>query len=247
MVGLDDDWSQAHGMTALAIIPARSGSKGIPGKNFRPITAAGDTPTQLAIRCADRAGCGVVVSSDHEPLYGVHWLMRPDELCRDETPMLAVVQHVLQTLPGRDDQPIVLLQPTQPLRTPDHVRLALALLTPTTDSVVSVVEVPGALSAEFHCEIHEWHDAPLLLTPKTSDYLSWNWQWKNRPTRRQDVVVRYIPDGTIYAFWRRTVIAYGDLYGQEVRPLVMRPDDTCALDTSREWVEAERRLALLAV
>jgi hypothetical protein len=46
----------------------------------------------------------------------------------------------------------------------------------------------------------------------------------------------------VYAFWRKTVERYGNIYGQDVRPLVIPAEETCPLDTPAEWVEAERRL-----
>jgi CMP-N-acetylneuraminic acid synthetase len=61
------------------------------------------------------------------------------------------------------------------------------------------------------------------------------------PPRRQDMARGYKRDGTVYAFWRETV-AYGDIYGADVVPLIIPPEETCPLDTPADWAEAERRL-----
>ena len=61
------------------------------------------------------------------------------------------------------------------------------------------------------------------------------------PTRRQDLKPVYIRDGTVYAFWRKTLES-GSLYGQVCRALVIPPEDTCPLDTMADWAEAERRV-----
>lgn len=211
------------------------GSKGIKNKNFRPIAPNGDTPTQLAIRCGDDAGCDVVVSSDHEHVYGVQWLMRPAELAGDSVSMIDVVKHVLEQIPGEPTQKIVLLQPTQPLRTPAHVQRALELLTPEVDSVVSVVELPRTHHPNWQGYV------------STEDGLLYTWsqhRWGNVPAQRQvfDERPTCIRDGTAYVFRRHTVRAWGSIYGERVRPLIIPPDETCSLDTEADWREAERRL-----
>jgi CMP-N-acetylneuraminic acid synthetase len=72
--------------------------------------------------------------------------MRPSSLAQDDTPMLAVIQHALETLAadGWTTDVVVLLQPTSPLRRPSHVRDAVTKLHETkADSVVTVVELPA--------------------------------------------------------------------------------------------------------
>jgi CMP-N,N'-diacetyllegionaminic acid synthase len=236
-------------MSVLALIPARSGSKGIPGKNFRRL---GDSPiniTALAVGCAVSAGCDVVaVSSDVQPNAPVWlqphpwrpWIHRPAELAQDDTPMIAVVQHALEQLPGKPDDIIVLLQPTQPFRTPERVKEAIALLqtTPAAESVVSVVQLPVTHSPHFALEIDEIN----------GELLEWNNCCEcsdhnplSPPTRRQDVVPTYRRDGTVYAFYRVTVEKRGSIYGHFSQPLILDPSETCELDTEDQWREVEAR------
>jgi CMP-N,N'-diacetyllegionaminic acid synthase len=61
------------------------------------------------------------------------------------------------------------------------------------------------------------------------------------PTRRQDMPPAYIRDGTVYAFWRRTVTRYGNIYGPESTPLIIPPEETCELDTMSDWANVEAR------
>ena len=112
----------------LAVIPARGGSKGLPGKNIRPI--AGLPLIAHSIRCAalspevDRC----VVSTDCEEIASVarqHGgcvpFLRPAELAQDDTPMIPVLQHALREMEQRDAQryeTILLLDPTSPGRLP---------------------------------------------------------------------------------------------------------------------------------
>lgn len=229
-------------MSVLALIPARAGSKGMPGKNLR--TLGGKTLIQLAVDCAIRAGTHPVVTTD---LAGVEYLLyescevpvqpcrelrRPAELAQDDTPMIAVVQHALEQIPGPPEQVILLVQPTQPFRTPEHLRKAVQLLRETqADSVVSVVELPRSHSPEFACHIM---DRQLYGIQHSED--GWGcYSLSQQPTRRQDAWPTYRRDGTVYAFWRKTVEQHGTIYGQDVRPLIIPADESCELDTEADW------------
>jgi CMP-N-acetylneuraminic acid synthetase len=48
-------------------------------------------------------------------------------------------------------------------------------------------------------------------------------------------------DGTCYVFWRKTVEQHGTIYGQDVRPLIIDPADSCELDTELDWAACVRR------
>lgn len=122
----------------LAVVPARGGSKGIKLKNLRPVAGvpmvamAGQVARQVA--CIDRA----VVSTDHEEIARVaeaHGLdapfRRPEHLAGDRIGDVDVLMQALQATEaddGRHYDVIVMLQPTSPLRTPEHVRAAVAML-----------------------------------------------------------------------------------------------------------------------
>jgi CMP-N,N'-diacetyllegionaminic acid synthase len=215
----------------IALVPAKSRSTGIPSKNFRMLGEK--TLVHHAIDCGRAAGCFTVVSTD-DTAHRAEWWMpmvidRPAELATDSASMLAVVQHALQQLPGAEDDIIVLLQPTQPFRTADHLREAVRLLRETqADSVVSVVELPKTHSLVFQYHI----SAGQLVHADYEDRM---------PARRQDAEPVYIRDGTVYAFWRRTVSRAGDIYGCPCLPLIIPPEQSCELDTEDDWQRVEAR------
>lgn len=228
----------------LALIPARAGSKGIPNKNFGSLD--GVPPVTRAVVCAAVAGIpNIVVSSDVTGLVSdlgsVRFLQRPPELAADTSAMIDVVKHALSEIPGPSDQIILLVQPTQVLRQPKHLRAAIELLESSdADSVISVVEIPRT----HHPELVIVFDEELRPNPGTITARRWAGRWDEflMPTRRQDVEQPYIRDGTVYAFRRATVRRYDTIYGENVRPLIIDPSETCALDTPSDWAEAERRL-----
>ncbi len=221
----------------VALIPARLGSKGIPGKNFRML---GDRPLFAhAIACAYESGCDLVaLSTDAEhpttPYQLCREIERPAALAQDDTPMFDVVRHAVDTLGLADEDIIVLLQPTQPLRTPEHVKQAIALLRESgADSVVSVVELPLTHSPDFALSIT---DGRLYPFEDVTDSWDYGRDWDSIPTRRQDARQVYIRDGTVYALFVRALKG-GNLYGQgrNVRPLIIPPEQSCSLDTPEDW------------
>lgn len=159
--------------------------------------------------------------------------MRPASLAEDDTPMLPVVRHAIDTLSagGWTPEVIVLLQPTSPLRRPSHVRDAVTMLRETkADSVVSVVELPRHLSPDYVMRIDDG-----VLRPFLADGA--------RLTRRQDARPAYSRDGTVYACWRATLDRWGTIYGERCQPLIVNAADSLSIDTPDDWAEAERRLA----
>lgn len=230
-----------------ALIPARSGSKGIPDKNFRPLK--GRSPVNRAIdvchdagidpeRCiisTDIARPSAIASLNQGPYLEFEYLNRPSHLATDDTPMIDVVKHALDAVPGELDDIWVLLQPTQPLRAAAHVTAAIRMLEgdETYDSVVSVAQLHATHAPEFALRV-----AFGALYPTHPLQFSLN----DLPWSRHDVEPAYIRDGTVYAFRRRTVMEYGHIYGRRAAALLIPASETCQLDTDADWLEADRRL-----
>jgi CMP-N,N'-diacetyllegionaminic acid synthase len=223
----------------LAIVPARGGSKGVPGKNVRLL--AGRPLLDYTAAAARESGVidRVVLSTDAEEIADVGRraglevpFMRPASLAQDDTPMLPVVQHVVSTLSseGWTADIVVLLQPTSPLRRPWHVRDAVTLLRETkADSVVTVVELPRHLSPDYVMRIEGD-----VLRPFLPDGA--------RVTRRQDARAAYSRDGTVYACWQKTIDRFSSIYGERCHPLIVSAADSLSIDSLDDWAEAERRL-----
>ena len=224
----------------LGIVPARGGSKGVPGKNVRPL--AGRTLLEYTARAARESAVldRVILSTDSADIADTGRragldvpFMRPATLAGDDTPMLPVIQHALESLArdGWSPDMIVLLQPTSPLRRPDHIRAAVTTLRETkADSVVTVVEIPRHLSPDYVMRIDGGRLQPFL--PEGA-----------RVTRRQDARPAYSRDGTVYAFWRATIERFGGIYGEDCRPLLIDARESLSIDSPADWDAAERLLA----
>lgn len=132
-------------MAALIIIPAKASSSRMPDKNFRPCAGGSSLVTRALTVAQQIVPAQVLLTTDHAeaPIVTVWenplplvWHLRDDRLCQPHTPMVDVIQDVLDHHP--DGDPVVLLQPTQPLRTVAHVQQAMRLLTAERDAVVTV-------------------------------------------------------------------------------------------------------------
>jgi CMP-N-acetylneuraminic acid synthetase len=227
-------------MAVVALVPARSGSKGIPGKNTKPLCGKPLIAyTAEAIQASGIFDCSLL-STDSEHIattarsFGLDApFLRPEELARDDTPMLAVVEHALDWLDqqGVATELMALLQPTQPLRRPaDIIRAIEILRTSNCNSVVSVVPVPLHLSPDYVMRIDDKGQLVNFL-PEGS-----------LVSRRQDVRSAYVRDGTIYAFRADTVRKYRSLYGPVCLPVIIDAKNSISIDTPADWEEAERRL-----
>lgn len=228
------------GELVLGLVPARGGSKGVPGKNVRPL--AGRTLLEYTATAARDSGAldRIVLSTDSPQVADAGRraglevpFLRPAALAGDDTPMLPVVQHAIVALTDSGWVPdlIVLLQPTSPLRRAAHIRDAVTMLRTTgADSVVSVVEIPRHLSPDYVMRIDHG-----MLRPFLPDGA--------RVTRRQDARAAYAREGTVYAFRRATLERFGSIYGEDCRPLVLDTADSLSIDSPADWAAAERILA----
>ena len=181
--------------SVLAIIPARGGSKGLPGKNIKelcgkPLIA---WSIEQAKSCSDIDS--IVVSTDDREIanvaqkYGAEIpFMRPAELANDTASTIDVIFHAINWLKEHENYQTrytLLLQPTSPLRALEDIRGAIQTLkTKKAQAVVSVCET----------DHHPWWSNILPENGNMKDFL--------RPEifnkRRQDLPVFYRLNGAIY-------------------------------------------------
>lgn len=135
-------------MLKIALIPAKSSSRRLPGKNLRIL---GDVPLfahSVDIALKSKQIDKVIVSSDSDKILkiaeslGAIPAKRPIELCGDNVPNLRVCEHVVEqfTTTENEIELMVLLQPTHPFRTAKELDEAIIKLAENTgfDSLVSV-------------------------------------------------------------------------------------------------------------
>ncbi|GGH15472.1 hypothetical protein GCM10007036_15500 [Alsobacter metallidurans] len=231
-------------MRVLALIPARGGSKGFPGKNLalmagRPLL---DWTIQAALACP--AVSRTVLSTDDAAIAEAGRLagaetpfLRPAALAEDATPALPVIVHAIETLAAEGDvfDAVAYLQPTSPLRAAADIARAIALMTQTgADTIVSVVPVPHPFS-------------PTSLMQETSDgRLEFCAPPEARRFRRQDKERLFARNGPAILLSRTATLMGGELYGPHIRALPMHAFRSIDIDTAEDLMLAEAVFPLAA-
>jgi CMP-N,N'-diacetyllegionaminic acid synthase len=235
----------------LGVVTARRGSKGIPGKNVKPL--AGKPLILHTIEAALASGVfdRVIVSTDDEVAASLARasgcevpFVRPAELCADATPHLPVMQHALTWLRDHEQYVpdwVMILLPTSPLRQPAHIRAAVDLAISTgADSVIGVDALPPHFNPMRVVSIDEGGWTRLFVGGQPV---------KRRPGRRQDMPPAWVMNGAIYLF--KTACLFDpiepSLYGDKVAAMVMPQPYGVNLDEPDEWAQVEQLLQGLAL
>ncbi len=134
----------------LAIIPARGGSKRLPGKNIRPLAGRPLLAYSILTARACQGVQRVLVSSDDQSIlrvaqsYGAETVLRPEAIAHDRAPTIAAMTHALEVVrhSGWTPAHVALFQATCPLRRVEHVNRAVdQYLASGADSALSVTEL----------------------------------------------------------------------------------------------------------
>lgn len=231
----------------LAIIPARGGSKGIPRKNIKELAGkpliAWTIETALTSKSIDR----VIVSTDDEEIAAVARrhnadvpFMRPRELAEDDTPTLPVIIHAAEWVEkneGMEYEYIVILEPTSPLRTSQHITEAMALLRENgTDSVVSIIPVPGHYNPHWQFTLDDKNTLRIFTGEEMKDIIP----------RRQLLPTTYTRNGAIYAFKKNLLFSGApSIYGNNVIGYRMEEEYSVDIDTLEDWIRAEEKISIM--
>jgi CMP-N-acetylneuraminic acid synthetase len=232
----------------LGVITARGGSKGVPGKNLKSL--AGKPLLAYTIDAARDANvfARVILSTDDDAIAALGRalgcdvpFLRPAALAQDDTPHLPVLQHAVEWLAAHEafrPDAVVILQPTSPLRRPEHVREAVALLAAhDVDSVVSVSPVPPHMNPMRMLRVDASGHAVLFVGGEPV---------RRRINRRQDLPEAWVMNGAIYAFRTRVLFAAEpSLYGDRTLALPLPDPSGISIDTPDDWLEAEKALGYL--
>jgi CMP-N-acetylneuraminic acid synthetase len=223
-------------MRVLGVVPARAGSRGIPGKNIMPFL--GKPLLAWTAQAALRAKrlTRVILSTDEERIaeVGRQWglevpFLRPATLAQDDTPTLPVLQHAVRALEsegGRYDA-VCLLQPTNPLRSAAAIDACIDLFdSRDADAVVSVLPVPHSYNPHWtYCL-----DAEGILRLSTGE--------EAPIPRRQDLPPAYHRDGSVYVTRRDVLMVHNSLYGRRLIPYFMDEAQSVNLDTAADVARA---------
>jgi CMP-N,N'-diacetyllegionaminic acid synthase len=225
------------GHRILAVVPARGGSKGIPLKNLRKVggvslvTRVGHVISKLPM--IDRA----IVSTDHEEILQAAaeaGLMapfrRPDQLSGPATGDWDVLDHALKVIETLDHvlyDIILMLQPTSPSRTPQHVEKTLRRL------------IDGAFDAVWTVSETDSKGHPLKqLTIDAAEALEYYDSRGAEIVARQQLTPLYHRNGIAYAFTRECIVAQKTIKGRRTGAVVIN-EPVANIDTELDLIWAE--------
>jgi len=225
-------------MKVVAVIPARGGSKRLPNKNIRPL--CGKPLIAWTIECAIQSQVidRIIVSTDNADIarisadYGAEVpFLRPGGLAADNVATLPVLQYTINRL--REDEDwfpdcVLTLQPTSPLRRPEHIRESITKFKedPNADSLVSCVKVPHAL-----------HPNQIMFIDESG--LLRNWVSKKNSLLNEPPGSIAVARNGAAVYLTRTERLSEYILGGRMLAYMMSPEDSIDIDTDFDFRHAE--------
>ncbi|HUO56392.1 MAG TPA: acylneuraminate cytidylyltransferase family protein [Candidatus Paceibacterota bacterium] len=216
----------------VCIIPARGGSKGIPGKNKKPFN--GKPLVAHAIQAAKQSDYidRIIISTDDEQIarigerYGAEVpVMRPKKYAGDASPTLDSVLHMIDHLRKNGFAPgiSVLVQPTSPLVTSADIDACIESLSSRIDACVSV------------CEVSERPEAMYFIKAgKVVEFLK-----EQLDAPRQKLPTLHRLNGAVYVTRVAALRKYGFIVPGKTRALVMPKERSVDIDDMLDFEIAE--------
>lgn len=225
-------------MNIYTIIPARSGSKGIPKKNIKLLNGHPLIDYTIKYSLNSTLIKRTIVSTDSEEIAKISInsgaevpFLRPIEIAQDNTQDFPVLQHALIELENLYNEKIdflVLLRPTSPFRPLGLIEKGISKMIkhPLASSLRSVTitkehpyrqwEENGEFIIGYEKNVYESYNIPRQLIPKV-----------------------YFQTGDIEIIRRSTILA-GSVSGSNILPLIIEHDQMLDVDTENDWIKLNR-------
>lgn len=222
-------------MEILSIIPARGGSKGIPGKNIKLLAGKPLIAYSILESQKSKYITRTVLSTEDEKIknvaleYSSEVVDRPKELAQDETMTAPVLIHVLEELEKKENyvpDAVILLQPTCPLRSAEEIDAAFEIFfKEDCDSVFAARY--GLISHSMWKGLHDGSFEAM-------------YDYRTRP-RRQDEhrhYKLYWETGSIYIIKTDVMKKVKDFIGE--KPKIYTPPVSIDIDELSDFEKAEK-------
>lgn len=215
----------------LAIIPARAGSKRLPGKNVKPLAGKPLVAWTVEQACGCQYFTEVIISTDCENIaeiakqYGAKVpFLRPDALAMDNSSSMDLVEHALEhyAKQGVFFDYVALLEPTSPLRKKDDLNNAMSAFLSNSQKYHALISV-GKVEREH----------PTIMKKITSE---------NRLSKYADELATtdvFFPYGVIYASKVSTLLATKTFYQAETLPYLIERWQNFEIDDEVDFLCTE--------
>lgn len=208
----------------IAIIPARGGSKGLPGKNIKKIN--GLPLIGYSIKAAQESNLisRIIVSTDDEQIAMISRELgaevpglRPADLAQDDSKAIDVYRYTIKLLEEKDSSVVsnvIILQPTSPLRTVEDI-----------DKAIRLFELKEAYSVISMCEA----DKPIEWAKEISSEGIVKQTITQSNENRQEYSKKFYPNGAVFVF-SREAIESGEYYSSNTFGYVMERKRSLDID-----------------
>lgn len=225
-------------MRILGLIPARGGSKGVPGKNIKLLGGKPLLEYTSTVAKASKYLSKVIVSSDDDNIIEVAKTLgvevpfkRPAHLAVDTAPTVQVISHALDFFASQGEffDAVCLLQVTAPFRNVAFLDQAIQrFIESDSESLISVLEVPQDYNPHWVFEADE--NNTLHISTGDHDII----------TRRQNLPRAFHRDGSIYITKTEVLQKQSSLYGKSISYIESSREFYVNIDTQADWEKAER-------
>lgn len=221
----------------IALIPARGGSKGLPGKNI--LELIGKPLIAYSIEAAQKSKSfrRIIVSTEDEKIakvalqFGAEVIWRPDELAQDSSDMIDVILQVYQNI--QNDLPLkethfCLLQPTSPLRHSNHI--------------LQCIENFNSQSFRSALSVCENEYSPFKSFRMKKDKLEALFKIDLMNLNRQKLEITYRQNGAIYILPWQECAATKKILHFPLMPYIMPQEESVDIDSLEDLKRAEQLL-----
>ena len=215
-------------MKIISIIPARGGSKGLPGKNIIDLNGKPLIAWTIEASLKSKYITRTIVSSDDMKIlniskeYGSEVIKRPDKLALDTTPSEPVIENVLQSIENIEEYDyLILLQPTSPLRGEIEIDNAIELLIKKqATALISTKQIDNKNLKAF--------------TNNQDGYLKGISNNEYPFMRRQDLPKVFMPNGAIYIVSIQEFVKSKKLFTNKTISFEMDEEKSFDIDTYKD-------------
>jgi CMP-N-acetylneuraminic acid synthetase len=221
----------------IAIVPARGGSKGLAGKNIRPLCGKPLIVWTIRTALKSRFVDELAVSTDSPQIADIARsagarvpFLRPAELATDSSPTIEAVEHALahyRAKEGRTFDYVVLLEPTSPLREDDDIDNMLSRLHAHADSFDSIVS------------LGEVGEHPSIMKRLAGEAIEPFCPELQMTTRRQDSPPAFFPYGVAYIAKTASLVAERTFYTKRCTHYRLKRYQNYEIDDLYDFIAVE--------
>jgi len=223
-------------MKYIILICVREGSKGLPGKNIKPLNGIPLIGWTINIAKQINRASRIIVSTDSEEIaklaldYGAEApFMRPKELAQDNSPEWLVWRHAIDYIENNDFEPfdaIIVLPVTAPLRSSDDINACINLFEEgMSDSIITVSS--SYRSPYFNMIVNNNEYASLVISPKS------------KVTRRQDAPEVFDMTTVAYVVSKNFVKNHNGIFEGKVKSVIIPRERAIDIDNLMDFKIAE--------